>query len=188
MEMAIALILGLAIGAGAIYFLFNPKIARKDKQIEQTKQQLDRVEQDYESRMQQTIASLRKDYEEQSRQKIETFKKQYNSKIQELQQSHQDKMQSLQGSQDNVSSLKQQHDRQIKEYERQIKAYAEQIQAYEHQIQQLTEESFPEEVALPKIESELDRVDRTYLSAQEQLSEEAMEELMQLLDDTPPRK
>ncbi len=187
MEMAIALILGLAIGAGAIHFWLNPKIARKDKQIEHSKQQLDRVEQDYESRMQQTIAALRKDYEEQSREKIETFKKQYHSKIQELQQSHQAQIESLQQSDRNASSLKQQHDREIKEYERQIKAYAEQIQEYERQIQQLTE--LPFDLTLSEgEESELERVDRTYLSAQEQLSEEAMEELMKLLDDAPPRK
>jgi uncharacterized membrane-anchored protein YhcB (DUF1043 family) len=191
MTEAIALIVGLIIGAGAIYFWQNSNITAKDKQLEQAKQKFERVEQDYESRMQQTISSLRKDYEEQSRQKIETFKKQYNSKIQELQQSHQTQIQSWEGSQANLSSLKQEYDRQIDEYEKQIKTYAEQVQEYEGQIQQLNE-ALSGSGEMPAIEAndspDRDRGDRTYLSAQEQLSEEAMEELMQLLDDTPPRK
>jgi chromosome segregation ATPase len=186
MELAIGLIIGLVIGSGAIYFWQNSRIAQKDKEIKQANRKVNELEQDYESRMQQSITSLQKDYEDQSRQKIEAFKKQYNSKIQELQQSHQAQIQqikSLEGSQENLSKVQQDYDRQIEESNRKIREY-------EEQIQQLTESISLQERVKPTTEDsvKIAEPEEEYLLAQEQLSEEAMEELMQLLDDTPHRK
>jgi chromosome segregation ATPase len=186
MQLAIGLIIGLVFGAGVIYFWQNSRIAEKDKEIKQANRKINELEQDYESRMQQSITSLQKDYEDLSRQKIEAFKKQYNSKIQDLEQSHQNQIQqikSLEGSQENLSRAKQDYDRQIEESNRKIREY-------EEQIQQLTESIALEQRVQPKTEDsvKISEPEEEYLLAQEQLSEEAMEELMQLLDDTPHRK
>jgi chromosome segregation ATPase len=187
MGVVIALIIGLAIGASAIFFWQKSKMAAKEEQIREANRQIDRLTQDYESRMQQSIASLQKDYEQESRQKIEAVKKQYNSKFQEIQQSHQaqmQKMQSLESSRDDLSLVKQKYEQQIQDRDRQI-------YEYEQQIKQLSESLSSQEQEKAVLTDQqantfnIVEPDEDYLHRQEQLSEEAMEELMQLLDDNP---
>jgi chromosome segregation ATPase len=94
------------------------------------------------------------------------------------------KMQSLESSRDDLSLVKQKYEQQIQDRDRQI-------YEYEQQIKQLSESLSSQEQEKAVLTDQqantfnIVEPDEDYLHRQEQLSEEAMEELMQLLDDNP---
>lgn len=176
MQFAIGIVIGLALGAGALFLVQKSKIDHKDREIKQLNRKIEELDRDYESRMQQNISSLQKDYEQRSNQKIEALKKQY----QEVKQSYEIQIRELEEKSHKTNLLIQQ------EYEQKIQDYKQQIQEYEQQLAQVNEALFSQEEAIADQQTvAFSEISKAIFKDEEALSDETMDELLQLLDETP---
>jgi len=90
MTLVIGIILGVLIGAGAVYMLLNGTITQQEQDIERHKRTISEMEQRHESRLRETIQSLQADYnrkvEQMSAEASQNVARQYETEIQSLKQ------------------------------------------------------------------------------------------------------
>ena len=174
------LILGLVIGiviAVLAYFLQQQKIQQQEQLLNQLGKQIETTEKNYQSRLQETVSSLRADYQKQLQQTTQELNQQHTSHLQEtvssLQAEHENRLQT------EKEQAKQEYEGRIQELENQIDAFSqasaisEQPTLIDHPIStQSTELETPPQIDNSIFEEAAQSLDTEPVSATQITSEE----------------
>ncbi|MGF1489415.1 MAG: hypothetical protein ACFBSE_20195 [Prochloraceae cyanobacterium] len=135
MQLAIGGIIGFLIGAAVLFFVQKNKIDRKEKQLQQMQKKLEQSEQDYESRLRDTVMSLQAESQTETRKEVEKIKQTNQVIIEELEQENLNKIEELERSNlTHIQELEESHQAKIQELEESHQAKIQELEE-SHQIQ-----------------------------------------------------
>ncbi|NES84322.1 MAG: hypothetical protein F6K10_24545 [Moorea sp. SIO2B7] len=118
MELIIAaIVIGFIVGAVLSYLFQQQRLAQKDRDFNQIlNKNLKEAENNYQSRMEETVTSLQKEYEQKSNEKIEQLNQQHQAQIQEFKKVHQRQIEEAEKNhQVQLKELNQDYQKQIQE-------------------------------------------------------------------------